>query len=111
MNNFYFIYDIKTKYFLGGSRVKISGDNIECREVTKQEYEEYQAQQDEKKQQIESLISQIKNKKELLQKYKEDVEQVDLFGMERDNYEEKKELCKNLVLELRELEKELRGEE
>lgn len=44
-------------------------------------------------------------KEALLKKYKYDVEQVDLFGMERDDYEEKKELCKQLVLELRELER------
>jgi len=44
-------------------------------------------------------------KKALLNKYREDVEQVDLFGMQRDDYDEKKQLCKQLVLELRELEK------
>lgn len=47
----------------------------------------------------------IAEKKKLLIKYREDVEQVDLFGMERDDYEEKKLACKNLVLELRELER------
>lgn len=47
----------------------------------------------------------IQQKKVLLNKYREDVEQVDLFGMEREDYEEKKELCKQLVYELRELEK------
>ena len=47
----------------------------------------------------------IREKKALLNKYREDVEQVDLFGMEREDYEEKKELCKQLVYELRELEK------
>lgn len=47
----------------------------------------------------------IAEKKQLLMKYREDVEQVDLFGMERDDYEEKKLACKNLVLELRELER------
>lgn len=45
-------------------------------------------------------------KEALLKKYKYDVEQVDLFGMERADYEEKKALCKQLVEELRELEKE-----
>lgn len=43
----------------------------------------------------------------MLNKYREDVEQVDLFGMARDDYTEKKELCKKLVYELRELEKKL----
>lgn len=47
----------------------------------------------------------IKEKKQLLSKYKEDVEQVELFGMVRSDYEEKKKLCEKLVLELRELEK------
>lgn len=47
----------------------------------------------------------IQQKKALLNKYKEDIEQVDLFGMVRDDYAEKKELCAQLVYELRELEK------
>lgn len=42
--------------------------------------------------------------KEQIAKYKEDVEQVELFGMERSDYEEKKQLCKDIILELRELE-------
>ena len=47
---------------------------------------------------------QIADKKALLQKYKEDVEQVELFGMERADYEEKKRLCAEMIIELRELE-------
>ena len=47
----------------------------------------------------------IQAKRALLKKYKYDVEQVDLFGMQRDDYEEKKALCAQLVLELKELEK------
>ena len=50
-------------------------------------------------------ISQLKSK---LKKFKEDVEQVELFGMEREDYEQKKEMCKNIVLQLRELESQLR---
>ncbi len=46
----------------------------------------------------------IAEKKALLNKYREDVEQVDLFGMERADYEEKKLACKTLVEELRVLE-------
>lgn len=46
----------------------------------------------------------IVEKKALLNKYREDVEQVDLFGMERADYEEKKLACKTLVEELRVLE-------
>lgn len=56
-----------------------------------------------------TLLSQISAKKALLVKYREDVEQVDLFGMERADYAEKKAACKTLVEELRELEKELRS--
>lgn len=54
-----------------------------------------------------ALQSTIAQKKTLLHKYREDVEQVDLFGMERADYEEKKVACKNLVEELRTLEKQL----
>ena len=54
-----------------------------------------------------ALLSQIATKKALLNKYREDVEQVDLFGIERADYAEKKKLCKQLVEELRELEKKL----
>ena len=45
--------------------------------------------------------------KKTLEKYKEDVEQVELFGMERTDYAEKKEQCRAMVLRLRELEKEV----
>lgn len=48
---------------------------------------------------------QIYEKKALLKKYKEDVEQVGLFGMTRADYEDKKKACAKLVEELRELEK------
>ena len=55
-----------------------------------------------------TLLSQISAKKALLVKYREDVEQVDLFGMERADYAEKKAACKTLVEELRELEASLK---
>ena len=58
---------------------------------------------EEQKAKIE-LAKTIREKKALLNKYREDVEQVDLFGMERADYAEKKELCKQLVYELREME-------
>lgn len=54
-----------------------------------------------------ALLSQIATKKALLVKYREDVEQVDLFEMQRADYAEKKKLCKQLVEELRELEKKV----
>ena len=56
------------------------------------------------------LAKTIREKKALLNKYREDVEQVDLFGMVRDDYAEKKELCKQLVYELRELEASFRAQ-
>lgn len=56
----------------------------------------------------EKLISEINNKKLLLEKYKEDVEQVELFGLIREDFESKKALCANLILELRELESKLK---
>lgn len=58
--------------------------------------------------QREIVSSQISEKKALLNKYREDVEQVDLFGMERADYAEKKAACKTLVEELRELEASLK---
>lgn len=57
----------------------------------------------------ETLLALIAKKKALLVKYREDVEQVDLFGMERVDYAKKKAACKTLVEELRALEKELRS--
>lgn len=64
---------------------------------------------EEQKAKIE-LAKTIREKKALLNKYREDVEQVDLFGMERADYEEKKILCKQLVYELRELEASLKAQ-
>ena len=58
---------------------------------------------EEQKAKIE-LAKTIRAKKALLNKYREHVEQVDLFGMERADYEETKLLCKQLVYELREME-------
>lgn len=50
-------------------------------------------------------ISEIKAIKEELQKAKEDVEQVTLFDMERNDYDIKKQRCVELIELLRELEK------
>ena len=66
------------------------------------------AQKDSEKVQAITLAriqAQIAEKKALLLKYREDVEQVDLFGMESEDYEEKKAACRTLVEELRALEK------
>lgn len=68
------------------------------------------AQKDSEKVQAITLAriqAQIAEKKALLLKYREDVEQVDLFGMKREDYEEKKAACRTLVEELRVLEKNL----
>lgn len=50
--------------------------------------------------------SQIEQLKKQLTDYKYDVEQVELFGMQRDDYEQKKQMCVNIILQLRELERE-----
>ena len=42
--------------------------------------------------------------KELLKTSKEDVEQVELFGMSRDDYAQKKQQCIDIINKLRELE-------
>ena len=77
-------------------------------QITEEEFNEFSKPKvyeptAEQKAKIE-LAKTIREKKALLNKYREDVEQVDLFGMERADYAEKKELCKQLVYELRELE-------
>lgn len=54
-------------------------------------------------------IKRIYELKQLIQKYKEDVEQVELFGMERADYEEKKQACVDIIEELRGLEAELKA--
>lgn len=53
------------------------------------------------------ILQQIQALKQELVKWKEDVEQVELFGMERADYEQKKTRCAEIILELRELEKTL----
>ena len=75
-------------------------------QITEEEFNELSKPPElteEQKAKIE-LSKTILEKKALLNKYREDVEQVDLFGMVRDDYAEKKEICKQLVYELRELE-------
>jgi hypothetical protein len=54
------------------------------------------------------ILETITSLKQELEKYKEDVEQVELFGMERADYEQKKTLCAEIILELRELEQKLK---
>ena len=57
----------------------------------------------EEKQKMRRVITDMKI---MLKKYKEDVEQVELFGMERTDYEDKKKQCRYLILQLRKLQKE-----
>ena len=104
MERFYY----KSKYGKGFLNLKspIVDDNYiqiteeEFNELTKPKIPEPTAEQKAKME----LTKTIQEKKALLNKYREDVEQVDLFGMERADYVEKKELCKQLVYELREME-------
>lgn len=49
----------------------------------------------------------IADLKQELSKLKEDVEQVDLFGMTRTDYEEKKARCREIITELRTLESQI----
>lgn len=72
----------------------------EFNELTKTNIREFTEEQKSKME----LSKIIQEKKALLNKYREDVEQVELFGMERTDYEEKKILCKQLVYKLREME-------
>ena len=53
-------------------------------------------------------INHIAELKKQIAKYKEDVEQVELFGMGRADYEEKKQACVDIITELRELEAEIK---
>lgn len=46
-------------------------------------------------------------KKAQMDRYMEDIEQVVLLDIERSDFEEKKTLCKQLLIEIRQLEKEL----
>lgn len=54
------------------------------------------------------LSTRISELKRQIAKYKEDVEQVELFGMERSDYQEKKQMCANIILQLRQLENQLK---
>lgn len=47
------------------------------------------------------------DKKAQMDRYMEDIEQVVLLGIERSDFEEKKTLCRQLLTEIRQFEKEL----
>ena len=91
----------------GYLNLKTPSNNPDYVPITKEEFEQATKPKAPTAEQIalQEKRNLIAEKKALLVKYREDVEQVDLFGMERSDYEEKKELCRQLVLELRELEK------
>lgn len=105
MERFYY----KNKNNTGFLNLKSPLIDDEYIQITKEEFEEltkpkeYVPTAEEKAAQ--EKARKIAEKKALLNKYREDVEQVDLFGMERADYAEKKLACKTLVEELRVLEK------
>ena len=70
------------------------------------EIADIRAKQEEVSLKVEKYKEILKIKK-TLEKYKEDVEQVELFGMERTDYADKKERCRSMVLRLRELQKQV----
>lgn len=53
------------------------------------------------------VLSTILDLKQEISKIKEDVEQVELFGMERADYQEKKARCVEIIQRLRTLEKQI----
>ena len=102
MERFYY----KSKDNTGFLNLKSPLNDVNYIQITEEEFNELTKPKEptaEQKAKME-LTKTIREKKALLNKYREDVEQVDLFGMERADYAEKKELCKQLVYELRELE-------
>ena len=60
------------------------------------------------KQEQYQIYCRIQDLKLQIAKYKEDVEQVELFGMQRADYEEKKALCVSIIQELRQLEAQIK---
>ena len=54
------------------------------------------------------ILKKIRELKQQLEKYKEDVEQVELFNMSREDYQAKKQLCIDIILKLRKLEERLK---
>jgi len=57
--------------------------------------------------QKEQVMHEIASLKQELQYTKEDVEQITLFGMQRDDYEQKKARCVEIIERLRVLEKQI----
>lgn len=57
---------------------------------------------------MENIENEIIQLRHLIDKYKEDVEQVVLFSMNRADFEDKQQKCRDLILELRELEEKVK---
>lgn len=98
-NSRYEITDEYWHYLLDGENAEFQiGTDIDGKPILKlREITEEQI--------IQTEISELKKQ---LAKYKEDVEQVELFGMERADYGQKKARCAEIILELRELEQKLK---
>lgn len=64
---------------------------------------------DKKAYQIGQINDEICELKQEIIKIKEDVEQVELFGMDRDDYQDKKERCVEIIQRLRLLENKRDG--
>ena len=106
VEKYFLIY--KDNIIIGSSRARLINDEIECREVSKEEFETYEEERQAQFERVKNLQNQIQELKQQLQKYKEDVEQVELFDMEREDYEEKKSRCVEIIERLREFENQLK---
>ena len=109
--NIYNIGDIFEDDELYSDRAQFCNENgLMIVEVTKEgdSKRTFQIQECPPQSEEDKIYSEIYSIKETLQKYKEDVEQVELFGMERKDYEEKKKACVDMVIRLRELEKKVK---
>ena len=101
-------YETLREYPNGGKEVKWVADveeikAVEAHDVVENIYVFYPySTADLKKREAEKEIISLK---QTLVKYKEDVEQVELFDMQRKDFEEKKLACANIIIRLRELEK------
>ena len=109
--NIYKIGDVFADDELYSDRAQFCNENgLMIVEITKQDDKTrlFQIQECPPPSEEDIIWNEIYQLKEELQKYKEDIEQVELFGMERTDYEEKKKACSNIVVRLRELERRLK---
>lgn len=96
----------ESEYSQAWQFVKANLDTLTIKELEADEqgrrFQIVEIPQPTEKELAEQEIFELKQK---IEKYKEDVEQVELFGMERVDYEEKKKTCAEIIVRLRELEK------